>query len=284
MSISQYWENLLLADMQVETPRMQEKWRQAVLGGNVLSVARMVRMPARNDEKKRISPSMSPTNSGMNPLIALAKTDFIPAVCHDQAVVAKILIAQGCELTVPDKFMMLPADYALLSGDQSVCEAIVIPTIQKLKESGRADYIPNVDGFFATCADPVKRFQAFNNLTVNHRRIGREILSPQYAVYASLSDEEINYWQRPYQRLLFDMPYPTAEIMRAQKGTAKLESAFADVGRKKAEMLVMQNQKEIEWIESREYRLELAHMKLIRQRRKLDEWGHDNTPAAAPLR
>ena len=142
---------------------MRIKWRLALERGNVDLVNTMMSYHG-------LSSNFSARASGENPLKSLAMME--DAIAYPgQVKVAARLIETGCELTVPDKFFMLPADWAMLSDNHPLAKLIVTETIRKLYKSGRAPYIPNIAPFFAINSDDIVRIPRFNAFDRNHRRL-----------------------------------------------------------------------------------------------------------------
>lgn len=195
--------------LQMQTSSIKQKWKNAVRTGDLLTVRKLMR-------DFDINANQPVTVTGENPLKKLLLSDSKPDIYIHQEAVAHLLIAQGCELRVPDKFFMVPADYALLSNNREAALTVVRETIRQYRENGDRDYMPYVDAFFATRLDTETRINRHYHLTRNHAYIGANLLNSKID-RPLLSDAQKTYWERPYQRKLPDMPYYTTDFSRAMK-------------------------------------------------------------------
>src|SRR5690606_759631 len=132
--------------------------------------------------------------------------------------IAQIMIERGCEITVPDKLFMIPADYALLSGNFEAAKTVMEYTYRHMAQSfPMLPYLPDTMPFFATCYNIDERALRYDNVCKNHRRLRDHILSVPY-ILPLLSDAERDYWENPFTTKLCDMSYPTPDLIR-QKNT-----------------------------------------------------------------
>lgn len=224
MSIKDHWKPLLFPAIQYHTPKIQKKWRTALLCGDFAMVRKLI---ATED----LSPSMATTPDGEHPLKTLAQADAYPEFHQHQAVIAYALIAQGCAITEPDKYFMLPADYAMLSGNRELALTVVKETIERfhdnysfaLRQNPDQEprlYVPDTAPFFATCLDGPTRLRTYTNYVRNKNYLAEKLFSDTDLPTTMLEDEW-DYWKSK-PSLLCDMPYPSLDFARALNNYSKL--------------------------------------------------------------
>lgn len=212
---SQYLKRLFPGDKYHFQVLYMNDWHDAIMSGDLQSVRLML-------DKEKFSPSHATTFDGENPLTTLLLSTFCNGTDSyiDQFIIAQLLVEKGCELTVPDKYFMIPADYAMISSNAEAAKIVVAATLRQYDKSARVhDHIPDATPFFATCLGQEKRERAYYNLQRNHERIAAHIFDPVNKLENFLGREQYDYWKTPIKRRLSTMPKPDAYL------TASFEDA-----------------------------------------------------------
>lgn len=212
---SQYLKRLFPGDKYHFEVLYMNDWHDAIMSGDLQAVRLML-------DKEKFSPSHATNMSGENPLTTLLLSTFCNGSDSyvDHFIIAQLLIEKGCEITVPDKYFMIPADYAMISPNAEAAKIVVASTLRQFAKSGRVhDYVPDATAFFATCGDQEKRQRAHYNLQRNHEHIAAHIFDPVNKLENFLSREQYEYWKNPVKRRLSTMPKPDAYL------TASFEDA-----------------------------------------------------------
>lgn len=202
-------------------PSLANDWRLALQSGDLEAVLQLMK-----DEG--LSPSHHTNRDNEHPLKTLLMSPLFTGTNHDlnQALIAQIMIERGCEISVPDKLFMIPADYALLSGNYEAAKTVMEYTYRyRAQNIPKLPYFPDTMPFFATCHDMNERALRYDNLCKNHRLLRSHVLSEPH-ITPLLTDEERHYWEKPFLSKLCDMTYPTAELMRQQKNLVMVNRDF----------------------------------------------------------
>lgn len=216
MSNKRYTIEDFLSPVQIDTPSVRDQWRRAVKGGDIRALQGMM-------AKADISPNFPTEVTGVNPLKTLLEADKHSSRHIDQDVAAQILIARGVELRVPDLYRMVPADYAMLSKNYEAARTVITATMLQYHEHHREEeYIPQVRGFFQTCADKSTRWMKYNIMLRNHHRLGEEFVNAVYGddphpIKSNFTDRQHDYWTSNLEELIpfKDLPRPSRSLKRA---------------------------------------------------------------------
>ncbi len=147
---------------------VKETWRAAIRKGHVPEAVNII----KNED---VSPSLATEFYGTNPLKDLVTRDNHPEFFAHQAILASVLIAHGTELGVPDRYSMIPADYAYLSRNEDAAVTIILHTIDHFIAHRQKPYRPHVAPYFATCVDDYSLFR-FEQMQRVHDKVGSALL------------------------------------------------------------------------------------------------------------
>ncbi len=217
-------KDIAFRSQEFHLPSLREQWQRILRHGDLTAAKKLL-------DKDDISPN-SPAKATMeHPLKTLLLSSAKQPDVLGQSSIAYTLIAKGAELRAPDKYMMLPADYALFSSNRDAALIVIRETIRQLGIHRRQSYKPFPDPYFAICMDRDERYRRYQNMITNFRNVARVLLGnvddnfrehdPRIGGHIVLNDTEKSFWSRAHMRKIIDMPYHTPALARAIKEKAQ---------------------------------------------------------------
>lgn len=204
-------------------PSLAHTWRVSLQSGDLEACLQLMK-----DEG--LSPSHHTNRDNEHPLKTLLMSPLYTGTNHDlnQALIAQIIIERGCEITAPDRLFMIPADYALLTGNYQAAKVVMEYTYKHTAvTSPMLPYLPDTMPFFATCYSMDERSLRYDNVCKNHRRLREHVLTAPH-ILPLLGDAERNYWEKPFTTKLCDMTYPTPDLMRQNRTLVAINRDFSN--------------------------------------------------------
>ncbi len=191
-----------------ESNTLKDTWSNAIYAADIDRVEWLI-------NERKFSPDFQvEEDSQIHPLTTILLYDHHPDIFEQQTELVKFLIDKGCDLKSPDDFDMIPADYAMISGNAKAAEEVVRRTII---EDGRMEYerrhIPSVYDYFMTVEDRGLRLRSYNMFMRNHKYISQTFQKalqnesdPELAEH--ISEGQKAYWHKPLKAKFKDMPHP----------------------------------------------------------------------------
>lgn len=236
-----------------ETLRAQ--WLEDIIHGNLNSLRHLMR-------KFQLSPDYPVNHLGETPLKALLMVESNPKAQTRQILIAEHLIASGAELRMHDKYFLLPADYAMLSGNTEAAKLVILKTIEQNKKRG-LDYIPYLEPYFAAIIHADEAYKSFEKYRNNHNSCREFFLTEGSSALKSMSHEELDYWTSPFNQRLADMPAASRELAEAYEACMKSAQAAGET----INGSIMLNVDDLEDIEADYYNAEITHILDLRRQR-----------------
>ena len=189
-----------------------QAWTKAVTSGDIEQIERLLRQDIHPDQPLNIE--------GMTGLQYLIKT---PPMHEAQTInlgkTASALINAGAALSIPDYRGLLPADYAMCSPNDLVCQNVVLSTLRQQGQKGQDLFRPAYDRLFATFSQRNgDRLHAWNDLLANAEIIGQyiETLCHQDGgdpLLQDMSMDDYSFWSEPARGLVLNgLPAPSMHM------------------------------------------------------------------------